>query len=331
MIQCIDAFKNLNVVANSSTVSISPCCVSPTKTMSEINFFDNNYLTEIRNSWKNNKWPTACNSCKKAEDQSLVSRRQGSAEWYKDHNHLDTTIELIRLDYWTGDICNLACVICGPHNSSQWKKELKFHTDISHASINKFWERLDLAKLEFIHFNGGEPLLSKEHVNFLESIPDKSKVHLNYNTNGTILPSQHLLDLWEKFKLVQLDFSIDDIGERFEYQRYPAKWDQVANNLKWFVDNCPHNCIFATNTSVGILNNDNIGLLMTWLQQNFYVNNYTDPIEHRTQLTQGLFELKDAEHRKESIIKNLNDCDSRRGTNWKATFPSLVDYLKITK
>jgi len=331
MTQCIDAFKNLNVEVRNSNIAISPCCISPTQITSVVNFFNNEYLTEIRNSWDNNQWPSACVSCKQAEDHSFNSRRQGSNNWYSDHNHNNTNVELIRLDYWTGDICNLACVICGPHNSSQWKQELKFPIDSKRASINKFWEELDLTTLEFIHFNGGEPLLSKEHIKFLENIPDKSKVHLNYNTNGTIAPGKDLLDLWEKFKLVQLDISIDDIGSRFEYQRYPAKWNQVTNNLQWLLDNCPGNCMFSTNTSVGILNNDNIDNLMSWLKQNFHVNNYTDPIEHRTQLTQGVFALAGAGQRKSRIIDMLEACDLRRGTNWKSTFPNLLDYLETAK
>lgn len=331
MPQCIDAFKNLNVEARNNSIAISPCCVSPAKSTSVVNFVNNEYLNGIRNSWLDNQWPTECSACKKAEDQSYASRMQGSNTWYSDHGYNNTDVELIRLDYWTGDLCNLRCVICGPSNSSAWKQELNFPVENKHASVNKFWEELDLQSLRFIHFNGGEPLLSKEHVKFLKSIPDKSKVHITYNTNGTILPNQELLDLWAEFKLVQLDISIDDVGARFEYQRYPAKWNQLTSNLDWFLDNCPVNCMFSTNTSVGVLNHDNVGTLMSWLQQHFYVNKYTDPIEHRTQLTTGVFALTNAANRRDNIIRILNACDSRRGTAWKTTFPNLLDYLETAK
>ena len=331
MIQCFDAFKNLNIEVKNGELAISPCCISPTKKTSVINFFDNKYLNSVRDTWKNNQWPGECVACKSAEENLYTSRRQGSNQWYSDHNKANTINELVKLDYWTGDTCNLACVICGPENSSKWKQELNFLASTTHATINKFWEDLDLTTLEFVHFNGGEPLLSKEHVKFLENIPNKSKVHLNYNTNGTILPSKNLLDLWKKFKLVQLDISIDDIGTRFEYQRYPAKWDQIVKNLDWFIHNCPNNCMFSTNTSVGVLNHDNIDQLMQWLQENFFVNNYTDPIEHRTQLTMGVFALNHAHRQRDRIIKTLNECDERRGTNWKTTFPNLSDYLKTDK
>lgn len=319
---CYDAFKSINIKSTVDHLLISPCCVSTTISVKSLDFENDPYLNQIRKEWNQEKFPSACKNCKQAEDAQMASRRQGSNNWYQDHGDNNTNVELIRIDYWTGDLCNLACVICGPHNSSSWKQELNYPNQLKHVTINQFWKSLDLTKLKFIHFSGGEPLLSKEHVDFLNAIPDKSQVHINYNTNATVLPKQYLLDLWSKFQLVQLDFSIDDVGERFEYQRYPAKWDQVVDNLKWFINNAPHNCMFAVNTSVGMLNQHNLDNLNQWLKENFYTSRFTDPIEHRQQLTQGIFALNGS---KEKAIKFLNACDTRRGTNWKTTFPELID------
>lgn len=329
---CIDAFKNLFIEIKNNNVAISACCVAlPTKTVSTIDFTNDPYLNKIRESWTNGEYPPACNNCKQAEEHLYESRRQGSNSWYADHELNNLDIELVKLDFWTGDICNLACVICDPHNSSTWKKELKFPVAVRKSTVNNYWKNIDMTKLRVIHFNGGEPLLSKEHVNFLEAVPDKSKVQLNYNTNGTILPSAHLLELWEKFNLVQVDISIDDVGERFEYQRYPAKWESVTQNLQWYINNSPHNCMFGTNTSVGILNHDNVDVLMLWLSQNFNTSKFTDPISHRKQLTRGIFALENAHSRANSIIDFLDKCDQRRGTKWTSVFPNLLDYLKTAK
>jgi sulfatase maturation enzyme AslB (radical SAM superfamily) len=178
-----------------------------------------------------------------------------------------------------------------------------------------------------VHFNGGEPLLSKTHVEFLQALPNKDQIYINYNTNATILPDQTLLDLWQQFKLVQIDFSIDDVEQRFEYQRYPANWKQVTNNLQWYIDHVPHNCMFAVNTTVSILNHANLDKLNLWLTNNFYVSKFTDPIAHRQQFAGGLFALDGATERIHQIKQFLESCDARRGTNWRATFPELVDYL----
>jgi MoaA/NifB/PqqE/SkfB family radical SAM enzyme len=218
-------------------------------------------------------------------------------------------------------------MICGPRNSSAWKQELELPLDFRKVKVNSLWQNLDLTSIRSIHFNGGEPLLNKEHVEFLKSIPVKSQVHINYNTNGTIQPTQELMDLWSEFKLVQLDFSIDDTGQRFEYQRFPSKWDQVCDNLKWFVDHCPVNCMFAVNTTISILNAANIDSLTQWLSSNFAANRLGDLVEYRQQPASGVLATTNVDSRKTDIVRYLDSCDRRRGTNWRDTFPELIQIL----
>jgi len=314
--KCLDVYKNLNLqLGSKNNMEISPCCLCPSKTTDKIDFFKNDYLNSIRQAWDQDFIPRNCQNC---------NRQTGSNQWYADNGYADTSVELLRIDFWTGDTCNLACVICGPHYSSTWKKELNFPIE-SRGITNSLWKELDTSKLKMIHFNGGEPLLNKEHMRFLENIPNKSQVHLNYNTNGTILPSRKLLTLWEQFKLVQLDFSIDDIGERFEYQRFPAKWSEVTKNLQWFIDNSPVNCMFAVNTTVSILNQPNLSNLSQWLTANFYTSRVNDIIEHRQQLARGW--LATENFNKKLVLDFLNACDQRRGTCWRRTFPELESKL----
>jgi hypothetical protein len=63
--------------------------------------------------------------------------------------------------------------------------------------------------------------------------------------------------LWAPFKEVTINFSIDDIGSRFEYQRKNAKWTEVqANIVKYKELAVKHNVkmILRFYTTVGILN-----------------------------------------------------------------------------
>jgi sulfatase maturation enzyme AslB (radical SAM superfamily) len=320
---CIDAFKNLNIVQYSNSLKLSPCCYSVYVPAPAIDFENNAHLVEIRNQWKSNTFPSACANCKNVEELGNKSRRIASNEWYRDHGHDNTDVELIRLDYWVGDICNLRCATCAPHSSSAWKEELKI--PLKKVIINQYWKNLNLDKLKFIHFNGGEPLLSKEHVVFLKSIPKKSQVQINYNTNGTVLPSAELLSLWNEFDLVKIDFSIDAIQDRFEYIRYPANWHHLVKNLQWFYDNCSVNCMFAVNTTVSLLNHKSINDLNVWLKTNFYKNRIDDPVEHRSQPATGLFSLKQNNHLTPEMIQFLDGCDLRRGTNWRQVFPELAN------
>ena len=324
---CIDAFKNLSIRNDAGILQLSTCCQAQHNPENIINFFNNDFLNSIRQSWNNGISPSACFMCKDAEDVNFQSRRQGTNEWYKDRGLYNNEVELIRLDIWVGDLCNLACCICGPMDSSRWKQELNYPNKNKKVTVNDNWKLLDLSKIQFVHFNGGEPLLNKEHIRLLEAIPNKAEVHINYNTNGTILPSDNLLNLWSKFKLVQLDFSIDDIDDRFEYQRYPAKWTDIKNNLKWFYDNCDVNTMFAVNTTVSILNHNNLNNLNAWLMENFISNRMGDPVEYRKQYAVGPMALNGFADRKTKIIEFLNGCDKRRGSDWRATFPELTKLL----
>jgi sulfatase maturation enzyme AslB (radical SAM superfamily) len=293
-----------------------------------VEFKDIQYLKNIRDTWNQEIFPKVCSNCELAEKTTGTnSRRLGANQWYKDNNYNNNDVELIRLDYWVGDTCNLRCAICGPHFSSAWKQELDVSAGLKKSGTNYFWKQMDLSTIRWVHFNGGEPLLSKTHVEFLQSLPNKQQVHINYNTNATILPDQTLLDLWQQFKLVQIDFSIDDIEQRFEYQRYPANWTQVKDNLQWYIDHAPHNCMFAVNTTVSVLNYSNLENLNLWLANNFFVSKFTDAIEHRKQLAVGLFAVDGAQKQIHKIKRFLESCDARRGTNWREVFPELIEYL----
>ena len=39
---------------------------------------------------------------------------------------------------------------------------------------------------------------------------------------------------WKHYKKVNISFSIDGIGDKFEYMRYPANWNEVEENMKKF-------------------------------------------------------------------------------------------------
>lgn len=319
--KCIDAFKNLYIEIVNGQTGVSPCCVTPTRPNTHnIDFENNQYLSKIRTSWSNNTWPTECGQCQKNEQQGIVSRRQGSNHWYEDNNLDNNNVELVRLDYWVGDLCNCACAICGPSFSSLWKQQLGFTTEIRKTVVNDFWKNLDLSNLKFVHFNGGEPLLSKEHVRFLKSLTNKHKIAVTYNTNGTVLPGDELQNLWSEFRWVELCFSIDDVESRFEYQRWPAKWQQITENLDWYRNHGNNNWMYAVNTTVSVLNQHNLPVLDNWLKENFAMTKCSDPIEHRKQLAWGKYAPGTDP---ELVRKSLDKLDQQRGTNWRETFPEF--------
>jgi MoaA/NifB/PqqE/SkfB family radical SAM enzyme len=161
---------------------------------------------------------------------------------------------LVFLDFKLGNICNLKCRICGSWSSSTFAtEELQFLSQdqkkksIHYAMLKKgawprenvkFWQEVDsiIDQIRYVEFTGGEPFMINEHFQLLQSMVDRGiagNVEVHYNTNGTHWP-QHAEEIWKHFKTVEVAFSIDDLGPRFEYQRTNANWDQVQQNLEHF-------------------------------------------------------------------------------------------------
>jgi len=92
--------------------------------------------------------------------------------------------------------------------------------------------------MKHIHMSGGEPLMITEHYEFLQGYVDQGQskdIVLNYNTNLSNIPDR-ALDLWKSFKKIELRVSIDAVGKRNEYIRYPSNWEIILRNLRLLTD-----------------------------------------------------------------------------------------------
>jgi hypothetical protein len=58
-----------------------------------------------------------------------------------------------------------------------------------------------------------------------------SYISLHYNTNATIFAT-NLIPLWSRFKEVELSFSIDNTGKKFEYERYGVSWKTIVDTIE---------------------------------------------------------------------------------------------------
>ena len=271
--------------------------------------WNNEYMRSVRTTMLEGKIPASCTKCFDEEAQGVASKRMWeTGTWIEDgvdieelitQTHKDGTIpeKLVYLDLRLGHTCNLKCVMCSPHDSSKWvedhkkiyplfqAKELKEQMNWDQKSFNNkwhenpdFWKEMyaQIPNLKQVYFAGGEPLMIKEHKWFLEEIIRQGhadKILVRYNTNGLLI-TDDIIDLWKHFKKVKVGFSIDDIGDRNYYIRYPSDWDVVVKNLHK-LDNTPNNIHVSIATAIQILNVKTITELAKWkIQQNFKkVNN----------------------------------------------------------
>ncbi len=194
-----------------------------------------------------------CNYCWEEEDAGRKSKRMRDNEKYKSRQTPYKNLAYFELNL--GNNCNLSCRTCNPYISSGWMKEAydtsrqtisykdfaedfkKFHQ--SYDEDSPFWEDLKtkLPNIKQFDFYGGEPFMSKKMWEILKIAYEKDvskEIELHYNTNGTHLPL-NALQVWKYFKQVNISFSIDGIGNQFEYMRYPAKWNEVESNFEKFL------------------------------------------------------------------------------------------------
>jgi len=106
----------------------------------------------------------------------------------------------------------------------------------------------------------------------LQGIVDRgiaSQVEIHYNTNGTVYP-ESAVHIWKHFKTVEIAFSIDDLEERFEYQRTNAKWAEVCANLNRFRDlkEMHSNIVLQLCCTVNVFNVYYIDRVAQWIQTN---------------------------------------------------------------
>ena len=226
-------------------------------TLEEI--YHSRYMQILRRDFLYGQKPATCQRCWDEEAAGRTSKRINSRvrlkEYYDDvdWNNLNPN-QLWFIDLKLGNICNLKCRICGSWSSSKWAKEeidyvpgltnrkehlaYKFLTNGAWPRESEvFWDNLKtlLPNIKYFEFTGGEPFLIEQHFDLLRYAVDQGyseNIEIHYNTNGTVFPDNH--NLWNNFKHVEIAFSIDNVGTRFEYERYGAKWDEVEKNIHKF-------------------------------------------------------------------------------------------------
>jgi len=237
-------WHGLAITANGD---IKPCCqwrgsLGKVTDNELSNVYNNQKIQSLRQEFLDGIEPESCSSCWEREEMIGTSRRI----WFTD-KFVDTTdqtatykplleeIKWYQADVNLSNVCNLKCRMCGSWASNQWfdeeielskldKRYLK--SSIEHPITQHDASQLkdiinNLKYIKRIDFKGGEPMLAKNHVEFLEEIINKgysNQIVLQYTTNGTVV-NPKILEVLSKFKDVRLMFSIEGTGTLYEYIR----------------------------------------------------------------------------------------------------------------
>ena len=207
-------------------------------------------LETLKQEFLLGKKPQGCERCWKDESAGLPSKRVLDNQYiFNDSPALD---EYLVISMPFGNTCNLACRICSSYASSRWAQEnrklLAYFPNIpiyNHQRYYRDSQFMNSVKsitksVRHIEFPGGEPFLAgkEQHLDFLDHLVshNASNISLHYITNGTQMPSSEFIQRWSQFKKVDIQVSIDGTHNIFEYNRWPAKWEDVYMNVKYFND-----------------------------------------------------------------------------------------------
>ena len=286
--------------------TVRPCCLAEEEIVdnngnkfdltnaSFVNIQHSNYMQNLRQEFLDQKQPSACRKCWREERAGRTSKRMHTLDRLKhmlpDQTWTADAKPLMFLDLKLGNICNLKCRICGSWSSSQFAVEelanlgpTEDRKTNHHYQMLKqgawprenptFWSEIDqvVDQIRYIEFTGGEPFMIQEHFDMLQRLVDRGiagNIEIHYNTNGTQYP-EDADEIWKHFKLVEIAFSIDDIGERFEYQRTNAVWAEVCRNLGWFRTLREHysNIRLQVCSTVNVFNVVYLEELAQWIDQ----------------------------------------------------------------
>ena len=205
--------------------------------------WNSDYMQTLRENFLSNKKSDGCIQCWKEQKIGLKPMRYDSYGYSIPESQVENPYVPMRVEINASNVCNLRCRICWSHASTRWIKEVQeLYGEHGEVHLNMTPENQHIIKLWVPHFTqigffGGEPLMSEENIELMRycvETGDCKHISLLINTNGTLY-SDELISLFKKFKNVFLNFSIDDIGARFEYQRNGAIWMEVVENMKRYI------------------------------------------------------------------------------------------------
>ena len=345
-----------------------PCCIysSPVIADNITDYQNSSELAKLKADFAQGIQSKGCQECWDDEAAGHPSKRLIDLEYVYENQKPGPGLYSIMVAF--GNSCNLACRTCGSYSSTTWIKEEKdleskgksvtiYPHHKFYQESNFIQELKDISQnVKHVYFMGGESFLAglDEHLDYLDYLiaVGGKDIHLHYTTNTTIFPKKKFWDRWQKFKKVDIQFSIDGLGKHFEYTRWPATWDSVLDNIKKYQTKKYPNIKLTIGHVVSIFTVYYYPEFFKWCLQ----NNLKDPFisllsdqpkydiralpadvkekvkeklskYHFDEIINYMYQKDLSEHffKEKDYITLL---DQRRGQSFKDTFPEFYQLLK---
>lgn len=261
-------------------------------------YWNSNRMKEIRRKMIAGEKIRDCERCYKQEEQGAESLRtqEGIQQYTKEtlpDGTLNRSAETMQVQM--GNICNLKCKMCsqmyshmhgtetrdiGVHDPEwlHWVKEQGANVNnwTNELGIKQEWYKNKEFKLKmFEHINknitqlnviGGEPTLIPEFYELFEYCDQQGTLGSKNVTIVTNLTNTNpRLTKWlPKLKSWKIWASVDGVGERTEYIRYPSNWDKVLQSLEFYRNLLGDNGNITLSPAIQLLNVDQLDDIVKW-------------------------------------------------------------------
>jgi len=272
---CFAPFVNITVDSHDR---YAPCCVAvKTVFKSPREYWNSDYVNDIRTDLLNNKYPPQCGICERKINNGVFNEKDVWDNRIKTSSY-DININDIAkgpsfFDYRPGNKCNLKCRMCKPVSSNLIEKEvvdnpelLEFHPiyeeQESYDIITDQYKKFPIKDLKIM---GGEPTVDDDVLSFLNVVANNivPPPVLRFTTNATNLNTKFLKAI-KRYNDVRITFSVDGVGDTYDYIRTNANWNKTRKHIEQaFEKNIANDYIF--NIVLTPYNIFNIINLIKWL------------------------------------------------------------------
>lgn len=286
-VYCPELWQRMFVLQVNDEFVVKPCCFADRSPLNQLNIKDSNKIfdtyndsikiKQLRENNLSGRIDSGCTDCVRVESTVGSGGRTEAMSRVRPGQSLTLGSHV---DLNLGNLCNLSCAICDPHSSTNWVPLWEKINDVSWTDSPLYRSRERpvindpawFANITTLQLQGGEVFLQSGYTDFFYNLSQHrnlKEISVIVFTNGTVIPNSKLWDLLKQCGNVNLFFSIDDMGERFEYQRRGAKWASVLENLQWFKDNRGANMHLGFHPTYSLLNIYYLKELDDFLRENF--------------------------------------------------------------
>ena len=221
------------------------------------------WLRNTKLSFHKGIWPSECVRCKQTEQVSNTSIRLNAVEF----DQKQTRQDYLTVGGVLDNVCNSACQTCN-ENLSTKIGSLQSRDYVRVDNSNHFWS-LPLDRVVHLDINGGEPSASKNYRHILKNIPE-NVASVRINTNCSVVMTE-VEELSKRGIQVTVTVSLDGIGRKHNYIRWPIVWEEFEHNLLTYQR---MNIDLNTWTTVSALNIGDLKNIFSYVQQHNLKNSW---------------------------------------------------------